>query len=108
MAPKYDDHLPLYRQAEIFAGAGVSLEDLDPVRLGRGDPGDAAAAGRRPRYRRPGQRHHYMRSTPQGDPYLDFSSLTRDQTAALAEGDRRPPRPLRDGDILPRNSPLTF
>jgi phage terminase small subunit len=27
----------------------------------------------------------YMRSTPQGDPYLDFSSLTRDQTAALAE-----------------------
>jgi phage terminase small subunit len=27
----------------------------------------------------------YMRSTPEGDPYLDFSSLTRDQTAALAE-----------------------
>src|SRR5260370_35393099 len=27
----------------------------------------------------------YMRSTPQGDPYLDFSSLTRDQTAAVAE-----------------------
>jgi phage terminase small subunit len=26
-----------------------------------------------------------MRSTPEGDPYLDFSSLTRDQTAALAE-----------------------
>jgi phage terminase small subunit len=27
----------------------------------------------------------YMKSTPQGDPYLDFSSLTRDQTAALSE-----------------------
>jgi phage terminase small subunit len=27
----------------------------------------------------------YMKSTPEGDPYLDFSSLTRDQTAALAE-----------------------
>ena len=27
----------------------------------------------------------YMRSTPEGDPYLDFSRLTRDQTAALAE-----------------------
>ena len=72
MAPKYDDHLPLYRQAEIFAGAGVSLEDLDPVRLGRGDRGDAAAAGRRPRYRRPGQRHHYMRSTPRATPTSIF------------------------------------
>jgi hypothetical protein len=28
---------------------------------------------------------YYMKSTPEGDPYLDFSSLTRDQTAALAE-----------------------
>jgi phage terminase small subunit len=27
----------------------------------------------------------YMKSTPQGDPYLDFSGLTRDQTAALRE-----------------------
>jgi len=27
----------------------------------------------------------YMKSTPQGDPYLDFSALTRDQTAALSE-----------------------
>jgi phage terminase small subunit len=27
----------------------------------------------------------YMKSTPQGDPYLDFSSLTRDQKAALSE-----------------------
>jgi hypothetical protein len=26
-----------------------------------------------------------MKSTHEGDPYLDFSSLTRDQTAALAE-----------------------
>jgi phage terminase small subunit len=27
----------------------------------------------------------YMKSTPQGDPYLDFSALTRDQGAALHE-----------------------
>ena len=27
----------------------------------------------------------YMRSTPDGDPYLDFSGLTRDQAAALSE-----------------------
>jgi phage terminase small subunit len=27
----------------------------------------------------------YMGSTPDGDPYLDFSKLTRDQAAALAE-----------------------
>lgn len=27
----------------------------------------------------------YMRAGPNGDPYLDFSNLTRDQTAALAE-----------------------
>ena len=27
----------------------------------------------------------YMRAGPQGDPYLDFSGLTRDQAAALAE-----------------------
>jgi phage terminase small subunit len=27
----------------------------------------------------------YMRATPGGDPYLDFSGLTRDQAAALAE-----------------------
>ena len=27
----------------------------------------------------------YMKSTPEGDPYLDFSRLTREQTAALAE-----------------------
>lgn len=27
----------------------------------------------------------YMRSSPDGDPYLDFSNLTRDQTAALTE-----------------------
>jgi hypothetical protein len=27
----------------------------------------------------------YMKSTPEGDPYLDFSALTRDQTAALSE-----------------------
>ena len=27
----------------------------------------------------------YMRSGPDGDPYLDFSSLTRDQAAALGE-----------------------
>jgi phage terminase small subunit len=27
----------------------------------------------------------YMRYTPVGDPYLDFSNLTRDQTAALSE-----------------------
>jgi phage terminase small subunit len=28
---------------------------------------------------------NYMRSGPDGDPYLDFSALTEDQTAALAE-----------------------
>lgn len=27
----------------------------------------------------------YMRATPDGDPYLDFGQLTRDQAAALAE-----------------------
>ena len=27
----------------------------------------------------------YMRSSPDGDPYLDFSALTRDQAAALVE-----------------------
>jgi len=27
----------------------------------------------------------YMKSTPEGDPYVDFSTLTPDQTAALAE-----------------------
>ena len=27
----------------------------------------------------------YMKSTPEGDPYLDFSALSRDQTAALCE-----------------------
>jgi phage terminase small subunit len=27
----------------------------------------------------------YMKSTPEGDPYLDFSALTRDQTATLSE-----------------------
>lgn len=27
----------------------------------------------------------YMKSTPEGDPYLDFSALTRDQGAVLAE-----------------------
>lgn len=27
----------------------------------------------------------YMRAGPQGDPYLDFSALTRDQAAALSE-----------------------
>lgn len=27
----------------------------------------------------------YMRSNPDGDPYLDFSALTRDQAAALTE-----------------------
>jgi phage terminase small subunit len=27
----------------------------------------------------------YMKSTPEGDPYLDFSTLTPDQKAALAE-----------------------
>jgi phage terminase small subunit len=27
----------------------------------------------------------YMKSTPTGDPYLDFSALSRDQTAALSE-----------------------
>jgi phage terminase small subunit len=27
----------------------------------------------------------YMKSTEKGDPYLDFSTLTREQTAALAE-----------------------
>jgi phage terminase small subunit len=27
----------------------------------------------------------YMKATPEGDPYLDFSNLTREQTAALTE-----------------------
>ena len=40
---KYDDHLPLYRQAEIFAREGVEPGNLDPVRLGRGDGGGAAS-----------------------------------------------------------------
>jgi transposase len=32
---KFDDHLPLYRQAEIFARGGVSLE-TSPCRAGSG------------------------------------------------------------------------
>ena len=32
---KYDDHLPLYRQAEIYAREGVEVGDLDLVGLGR-------------------------------------------------------------------------
>ena len=35
--------------------------------------------------RRPRYYVKYMKSTHEGDPYLDFSSLTRDQTGALAE-----------------------
>jgi phage terminase small subunit len=27
----------------------------------------------------------YMKSTPEGDPYLDFSALSRGQTATLSE-----------------------
>src|SRR5438067_2500826 len=50
---KYDDHLPLYRQAEIFAREGVNLEDLDLVRLGRGDRRGLGAADRRAH-----RRHH--------------------------------------------------
>jgi hypothetical protein len=36
----------------------------------------------------------YMKSTPEGDPSLDFSNLTRDQTAAL--GGERPRQQARD------------
>jgi len=36
----------------------------------------------------------YMKSTPKGDPYLDFSALTRDQGAAAA-GQFSPHPPLR-------------
>ena len=43
---KYDDHLPLYRPAEIFARRRQA-GDLDPVRLGRGECGSPAAARRR-------------------------------------------------------------
>jgi len=46
---KYDDHRPLYRQAEIFARDRVSLETSTPVRLGRRHGGGAAAALRGPR-----------------------------------------------------------
>ncbi len=34
---KYDDHLPLYRQSEIYARDGVELDSLHHVRLGRAD-----------------------------------------------------------------------
>ena len=60
---KYDDHLPLYRQAEIFAREGVEPGDLDPVRLGRRDGGGPAAAGRRARRRGDGARTPCMSTT---------------------------------------------
>jgi len=46
---KYDDHLPLYRQAEIFARAGVSLETSGPCPAGVG----ATAAALQPLVRPP-------------------------------------------------------
>ena len=49
---KYDDHLPLYRQAEIFARDGRQPGDLDLVRLGRSNGGGSPTADRRARRRR--------------------------------------------------------
>ena len=43
---KFDDHLPLYRQAEIYARDGVDLETSDAIRLGWSDGGGFGAAGR--------------------------------------------------------------
>jgi len=40
---KYDDHLPLYRQAETFAREGVNLEP-QPCPAGRGDGGSPQSA----------------------------------------------------------------
>jgi transposase len=45
---KYDDHLPLYRQAEIFARDGVSLETSTPAFARAG----SCAAGSVPQQRR--------------------------------------------------------
>ena len=35
LVSKYADHLPLYRQSQIFARQGVTLDRLDAVQLGR-------------------------------------------------------------------------
>src|ERR1700724_3571124 len=58
---KYDDHLPLYRQAEIFARDGVSLETSTLSDWVGATVAVPAASGGCPRRRRPGQRHFACR-----------------------------------------------
>jgi transposase len=48
MVSKYDDHLPLYRQAEIFAREGVNLETSTPAFARAGScPGGSGRPRRR-------------------------------------------------------------
>src|SRR6266404_6181701 len=63
---KYDDHLPLYRQAEIFARDGVSLETSTLSGWGRSHSGDPEAAGRRPRRRAAASGSVLLLTRPQG------------------------------------------
>lgn len=54
---KYDDHLPLYRQAEIFAREGVNLETSTLSGWVGGNGGGAATTDRRAGCRGDGVRH---------------------------------------------------
>ena len=51
LVSKYLDHLPLYRQSEIYARDGIDLDRSTLMRLGR--PGGLAAAADRRRHPRP-------------------------------------------------------
>ena len=61
LVAKYADHLPLYRQSEIYAREGVELEGGHARRLGRAVCVAAAAAGGRAREARDGRRPHPRR-----------------------------------------------
>ncbi len=62
LVSKFDDHLPLYRQAEIFARMGADIPDTTLV--GRSRPGhEGAAAG----CRKDRSRDHGQRSASQAD-----------------------------------------
>ena len=48
LVSKFADHLPLYRQSQIFARSGIDLDRSTPCRLGWRSPRVAQPAGRRP------------------------------------------------------------